>query len=83
VSEASDIRNPSKLHYLFWNVLRNFCTRENPNCLGHRVEPYIPERYRQFALEVNGNEACPFNSVCRSVYEEHRYCEHVFETDYY
>jgi hypothetical protein len=83
VSKVSGIRNPSKLHYLFWNILRNFCTRENPNCLGHRVEAYLPERYRQFALDVNDKEACPFNSVCRSVHEEHRYYEHVFETDYY
>lgn len=83
VSEVSEIRNPSKLHYLFWNVLRNFCTRENPNCLGHRTEFYLPDRYRRFALQVSDKEACPFNSVCRSVHEEHRYYEHVFETDYY
>lgn len=83
LSELSGVRNPSKLHYLFWNVLRNFCTRENPNCLGYRIETYLPERYRELAVKMDGREACPFCRVCQSVDEEHRYSEHVFETDFY
>ena len=81
VSETSGIRNPSQLHYLFWNVFRSHCTRESPNCQGTR-ESSLPERYRNFAY-IHGEGSCPFSSICRSVACSDKLQEHVFETEYY
>lgn len=81
ISQMSELNNPSQLHYLFWNVFRSHCTRENPNCLGSR-ESNLPERYRHLAY-IDGTLTCPFASVCCSVNTDNRLQEHVFETDYY
>lgn len=83
LSEATGLRNPSRLHYLFWNVFRNYCTREAPNCLGVRLETYLPERYQSLTARIAGRAACPFCPVCRSAAADTFYYEHLFETDYY
>jgi hypothetical protein len=80
LSELTGLRNPSQLHYLFWNVFRTHCRRENPLCF--EEAPTLPERYRH--LSVFGDDRrCPFSTVCESARASERYSEHVFETDYY
>ena len=80
LSELTGLRNPSQLHYLFWNVFRSSCVREAPNCT--TPCPTLPERYRHL-MALDGKLQCPFASVCASVNTADRYYEHIFETDYY
>lgn len=83
ISERTGLNNPSQLHYLFWNVFRNYCTREDPNCLGERRETYLPHRYQDLAIPNGSKMACPFSGVCGSVQAAERDYDHLFETDYY
>ena len=80
LSELTGLRNPSQLHYLFWNVFRTHCLRESPLCF--QPAPALPERYRHLATHGGGRH-CPFAEVCKSASSTQRYYEHVFETDYY
>jgi hypothetical protein len=82
ISEQSGIRNPSQLHYLFWNIFRSVCLREAPQC--HKLDPNsaLPNRYRHLALGPYG-ERCPFASICESANIPHPIYEHRFLTDYY
>jgi hypothetical protein len=80
VSELSGLRNPSQLHYLFWNVFRTHCRRDEPLCF--EAAPALPERYRHLAV-CGIDRCCPFSSICDSARASKRYHEHVFETDYY
>ena len=80
LSDLTGLRNPSQLHYLFWNVFRTHCRRDDPLCLSEASA--LPERYQHLA--VFGNERrCPFSDVCASVNIADKYFDHVFETDYY
>jgi hypothetical protein len=82
LSELTGLRNPSQLHYLFWNVFRTHCLRESPLC--YEPAPTLPERYRHLELVGEGEDRrCPFSGVCASASSTQRYYEHVFETDYY
>lgn len=82
LSELTGLWDPSRLHYLFWNVFRTHCVRENPLCFVDA--PALPKRYRPLEL-VDGARRCPFSGVCASASSSptQRYYEHVFETDYY
>lgn len=80
LSEFTGLRNPSQLHYLFWNVFRAHCRRESPRC--YEPAPDLPDRYQHLA--VHGQDrCCPFSSVCMSASATQRYYEHVFDTDFY
>jgi len=83
LSESTGIRNPSQLHYMFWNVFRSCCKHESPHCETCPSDCSLPDRYVPMAIHANGHRRCPFSSVCASVNTPHRYQEHVFETDYY
>ncbi len=83
ISERSGVRNPSQLHYLFWNVFRWVCLRKNPQCFHLEQTCALPERYRHLARDSDNNERCPFASVCRSAGAADPICEHTFNTDYY
>ncbi len=80
LSELSELRNPSQLHYLFWNVFRTHCLRDQPLC--YEAAPALPDRYQHLAV-FGGDRRCPFSGVCASASATQRYYEHVFETDYY
>ena len=67
LSDLTGLRRPSQLHYLFWNVFRNYCTRDAPNCFGKRKENYLPVRYRHLTVQLAGHEACPFGARCRTI----------------
>jgi hypothetical protein len=83
VSEHSGLRNPSQVHYLFWNVFRSCCTREDPHCYSCPPTCSLPARYVPLALFPDGTRHCPFSNLCRSAGREPKFLEHSFETDYY
>jgi hypothetical protein len=82
ISGLDPQHNPSRLHYLFWNVFRSCCTREEPHCQACKADCSLPDRYVPLAL-TGPLRRCPFASVCASANIANRYYEHVFETDYY
>jgi hypothetical protein len=79
ISSASGLRNPSQLHYLFWNIFRSVCLREDPQCYNLKPSCSLPERYRHLA----SSQGCPFASLCESAGQSKPIIEHLFETDYY
>jgi hypothetical protein len=83
LSEMTGLRNPSQLHYLFWNVFRSCCTRESPHCESCPPTCTLPERYVPLAIHADGVRRCPFSSVCQSAGKEPKLVEHRFKTDYY
>jgi len=83
ISQQSGLRNPSQLHYLFWNVFRSCCTREVPHCEGCPTACSLPERYVPLALDATGKRRCPFSTVCQSVGREPKLLDYQFDTDYY
>jgi hypothetical protein len=83
LSELTDLRNPSRLHYMFWNVFRSCCKHESPHCRTCPSDCSLPTRYVPMAIHPAGHRRCPFSSVCASVNVSQRYQEHAFETDYY
>jgi len=83
VSEYSGLRNPGQLHYLFWNVFRSCCTRENPHCDACPPTCRLPDRYVPLALFSGYIRRCPFSTVCQSAGREPKLVEHAIETDYY
>lgn len=83
ISNQSLIRDPSGFHYLYWNIFRNYCSVNEPNCDGQREEKYLPDRYKTLAVVREGLAACPFSKVCSSFCIDNKYTEHVFETDFY
>lgn len=74
---------PSRLHYLFWNVFRSVCTRDNPDCLRLRPETTLPERYLPLTVHADGPPRCPFSGTCASCGSAELLLEHVFLTDWY
>jgi hypothetical protein len=82
ISRESGLRNPSQLHYLFWNVFRTVCRRRSPQCLRVNSRTTVPERYAPLTVHKAGPR-CPFASVCDSAESAERYLEPVFETDLY
>jgi len=83
VSEYSGLRNRGQLHYLFWNVFRSCCTRENPHCISCPPTCSLPARYVPLAMFPDGQRRCPFSMVCQSAGREPKLLEHVVNTDYY
>jgi hypothetical protein len=83
ISDLTGLRNPSQLHYLFWNVLRACCRHESPHCHGCPPDCSLPERYVPLAMHLDGGRRCPFSEVCASADLSPRFYEHVFDTDYY
>ena len=80
LSELTELRNASQLHYLFWNVFRTHCLRDNPHCFDEART--LPDRYKH--LSIFGNDhRCPFSGVCASAHCNERFSEHTFETTYY
>jgi hypothetical protein len=83
VSQDTGLRNPGQLHYLFWNVFRSCCTRDNPHC--HACPPTcgLPARYVPLALSAGPVRRCPFSTVCHSAGREPKLIEHTVDTYYY
>jgi hypothetical protein len=83
VSKYSGINNASQLHYLFWNIFRSCCTRENPHCVACSSTCTLPSRYVPLTLIDRGERHCPFSGVCESFGREPKLLEHIVRTDYY
>jgi hypothetical protein len=83
VSEYTGLGNPGQLHYLFWNVLRSCCTRDNPHCNACPSTCSLPDRYVPLALFSGAVRRCPFSTVCQSAGRETKLVEHTIDTDYY
>ena len=83
LSDVTGLRNPSQLHYLFWNVFRSCCTRENPHCSSCPPTCTLPARYVPLALFPSGPRRCPFSEICRSAGQQSKLTEHNIHTDYY
>ena len=83
ISRASGIHNPTRLHYLFWNVFRSCCQREETHCEACPPTCPLPARYVPLALGPDGR-ACPFRTVCRAAREpeRRRLVEHTVSSSY-
>ncbi len=81
VSELSEIRDASRLHYLFWNIFRSDCTREAPHC--HACPPSCPLPTRYVFANPDGRRHCPFATVCSSACAPTKLQEHVLVTELY
>lgn len=73
-------RSPSDLHYLFWNVFRNCCSRAAQHCSICPSACGLPLRYRDPSA---GSRVCLFSSTCASAGRADKLIEHVHETDFY
>lgn len=71
--------SPMRLHYLFWNIFRNLCIRENAKCFNADPSNSLPPRYLQFVEHGN----CPFAETCESAGKGTLLIEHSFKTDWY
>jgi hypothetical protein len=71
INRRSGINDPSRLHYLFWNVFRACCTRDAAHCQACPPDCALPERYVPLALD-DDHRACPFRSVCDTAAEPSR-----------
>jgi hypothetical protein len=80
ISEKSGLCNPSRTHYLFWNLFRSICTRVSPQCLAISPNTALPRRYFDF---LEGIKRCPFADMCPSAAKPNPILEHVCSTDYY
>jgi hypothetical protein len=83
LSRESGLRNPSQLHYLFWNVFRSCCTRENPHCFACPSDCSLPARYVPLAMFPDGSRHCPFSGICHSAGREPKILEQSLVTDFY
>ncbi|MBI3463632.1 MAG: hypothetical protein HY000_11325 [Planctomycetes bacterium] len=83
ISELSGLHDPSRLHYLFWNVFRSCCQRNETHCDGCSPNCSLPDRYVPLAL-ADGVRACPFRSVCEAAHdkEKRHLIEHFVSSDY-
>lgn len=82
ISRRSALKNPSQVHYLFWNLFRSICTRKAPQCFALRPGFTIPDRYAHLVKD-QGATRCPFALVCSSAGSDDPISEHSVETDYY
>lgn len=71
--------SPMQLHYLFWNVFRNVCHRDNPRCYSAALSSTLPHRYHHFVEQGR----CPFADECESAGGSALLIEHFFNTDWY
>lgn len=83
ISDRSGIREPSRLHYLFWNVFRSCCQRSETHCEACPPNCPLPSRYVPLAESYHGR-GCPFRFVCQSAKDPQRrqLIEHVVSTEY-
>ncbi len=84
ISEWSGLRDANQVHYLFWNVFRSCCTRDNPHCYSCPPSCTLPVRYIPLAIFPSGvARRCPFSDVCQSAGREPKLLEQQISTDYY
>jgi hypothetical protein len=82
IADLAGMRDRMRFHYLFWNLFRSICLREQPYCRTPAPDNALPERYAHLVGGDNGG-TCPFRAVCPSADLSVRYLEHSFDTDWY
>ncbi len=80
---ASTSHDPTRLHYLFWNIFRAICTRSSPQCLSLKSEVDLPQRYMPLTAHSNGPRRCPFEPICVSAHASEKPVEPTVNIDYY
>jgi hypothetical protein len=83
LSDYTELRNPSQIHYLFWNLFRSCCTRESPHCYACPPTCSLPTRYVPLVLHPDGSRHCPFSGFCHSAGEKSKLIEPNVVTDFY
>ena len=83
LSQATGLKNASRLHYLLWNIFRSCCTRDEPHCFACPSTCSLPPRYVAALHSKSVARACPYAAICTSSGRSTKLTEHVFETDYY
>lgn len=83
IAGCTEASSPMILHYLFWNLFRNVCRREEPYCAVCPDDCALPERYEYLLHLAGGERRCPFAESCPSAAASERFLEHVFVTDWY
>ncbi len=83
ISAESGLQDPSRLHYLFWNVFRSCCTRKAPHCASCPPDCALPARYVPLSISSDDVRRCAFARVCQSAGIESKLLEHYVETDYF
>lgn len=87
IANASGI-SPAVQCYLFWNIARNCCRRDETHCQGCEEHPDMPDQYRELLLaraDRYENTSCLFNDYCesRALPHNEKPREPVVETDFY
>jgi hypothetical protein len=82
IAEMTGVRDCMRLHYLFWNLFRTVCQREQPYCRTSLPATALPPRYNHL-VQGEGGRQCPFCPICPSADLSERYLEHSFDTDWY
>jgi hypothetical protein len=83
IAPRAGIATPMLLHYLFWNLFRNICTRTEPFCFDCSRVPGLPLRYRSILGSGSGVSRCLFADVCESAGHAPLLTEHSFDTHWY
>jgi hypothetical protein len=74
---------PSRAHYMFWNVFRNVCTRDRPQCFRILPDNQLPDRYVPLTHLATTGSGCPFSAVCRSAGQADMLLDPVTDTEYH
>lgn len=85
ISEAAD-RTPADIHYLFWNIARNCCRRDETHCLECREHSSLPSHYSGLLPRARyEGGSCVFADYCVSWALPHseKSKEPVVDTDFY
>ena len=82
ISVMSGVGDPSRLHYLFWNIFRAVCVREQPRCARNEFPPALPDRYKD-QLNVDAAVHCPYERICPSAHLLYPILEPITDTDFY
>ena len=83
ISRFRGLPDPMTLHYVFWNLFRSVCTRENPWCAPRADAPDISNRYAHLLTRTAAGPCCPLRSDCQSATAAVRPVEHRFSTHWY
>lgn len=83
ISHLTRVYDPSRLHYLFWNVFRSCCQRDETHCDGCPPNCPLPARYIPLAIGAD-SRGCPFRSVCEAAREpdKRKLIEHTVPSSY-
>ena len=74
--------SPSVLHYFFWNLFRNCCSRNSPHCVACPSECHLPKRYSILKKRLNINN-CILSKFCLSKNNIQKLIEPLVITEYY